>query len=123
VVVLGRTGRNFAAGMSGGMAYVLDEVRATSPRTAATGNGGLEQVVDADAEELKPWCAALREPPATGSTKARVLRQWADVLPQFVKIMPTDYKKALERMAREQEAEAAPPGEMEIALDVVAKQE
>ena len=120
VVVLGRTGRNFAAGMSGGVAYVLDEVGDFAKNRCNTEMVQLEQVVDADAEELKDLIQ--RHCDATGSTKARqILRNWADVLPQFIKIMPTDYKLALERIAREQEAERK--AAQQIALDVVAKQE
>jgi glutamate synthase domain-containing protein 3 len=93
VVVLGRTGRNFAAGMSGGIAYVLDADGGFSGR-CNTELVGLEEVGDTDADELR----ALVEEHAvrTGSAVAtRLLTDWASALPQFVKVMPHDYKRAL----------------------------
>ncbi|MFO1520629.1 MAG: hypothetical protein U1G05_01025 [Kiritimatiellia bacterium] len=120
VVVLGRTGRNFAAGMSGGIAYVLDEAGDFAKNRCNAEMVQLEPVADADAEELKDLIQ--RHLDATNSNKARqILRNWADVLPQFIKIMPTDYKLALERIEREREAERR--AAQQIALDVVAKQE
>ena len=94
VVVLGRTGRNFAAGMSGGIAYVLDEDGAFRGR-CNTELVGLEQLAESDAEELH----ALVEEHGrrTGSAVAeRLLADWNGALPHFVKVMPHDYKRALE---------------------------
>ena len=95
VVVLGPTGRNFAAGMSGGIAYVYD------PHDRFLGNCNLgmvelEKVVaDEDAAELRELIEKHRD--FTGSTVADdVLDSWDDALPQFVKVMPTDYKRVLE---------------------------
>ncbi|HTZ52713.1 MAG TPA: glutamate synthase subunit alpha, partial [Spirochaetia bacterium] len=104
VVVLGRTGVNFAAGMSGGIAYVLDEDQLFDTRC------NLEMV------DVEPVLAAgdrrqLRELVErhvmyTRSEHAtRLLRDWDEILPRFVKVMPIDYRKALERMAREQTRE------------------
>jgi glutamate synthase (NADPH/NADH) large chain len=95
VVVLGATGRNFAAGMSGGIAYVLDvdgEFRNTRCNTAMV---DLEAVTEPDDQEtLKRLVARHRD--ATGSGVARrLLDAWADSLARFVKVMPVDYKKAL----------------------------
>jgi glutamate synthase domain-containing protein 3 len=94
VVVLGRTGRNFAAGMSGGAAYVLDEAGDFSSRCNKE-MVGLEAVeADEDIAELK----ALIEKHAayTGSTVAqRLLADWQNSLKKFVKVMPTDYKRVL----------------------------
>jgi glutamate synthase (NADPH/NADH) large chain/glutamate synthase (ferredoxin) len=94
VVVLGRTGRNFAAGMSGGIAYVLDEDGGFRARCNFE-LVGLEEVGEADAEELR---ALVEEHAAhTGSAVAgRLLADWAGSLPRFVKVMPHDYKRALE---------------------------
>ncbi len=95
VVILGSTGRNFAAGMSGGVAYVWD------PNDAFLGNCNLGMVelekveTDEDAAELR----GLIEQHAayTGSTVASdLLERWEEALPQFVKVMPTDYKRVLE---------------------------
>ena len=94
VVVLGRTGRNFAAGMSGGEAYVLNEDGKFESR-CNRGMVELEQVVDPQDERV------LRElieqyVHHTGSQKGRmVLDSWATRLPQFVKVMPMDYKRVL----------------------------
>ncbi|MFM8408187.1 MAG: glutamate synthase subunit alpha, partial [Pirellulaceae bacterium] len=95
VVVLGQTGRNFAAGMSGGIAYVLDE-EDQLPIRCNLEMVQLEAVEDpADQEELQ----GLIEQHAmyTQSTVARrVLNEWSSLLPKFVKVMPTDYKRVLE---------------------------
>ena len=93
VVVLGRTGRNFAAGMSGGIAYVLDEDGGFRGRCNAE-LVGFEELGEADADELR---ALVEEHAArTGSAvAARLLADWANAVPQFVKVMPHDYKRAL----------------------------
>ncbi len=99
VVVLGPTGRNFAAGMSGGEAFVLDENGAL-PGLCNTDMVDLEPVVDdADRAHLKRMVEDhLRY---TGSSNARrVIDHWDRMLPRFVKVMPTDYKRALEERAR-----------------------
>jgi len=100
VVVLGATGRNFAAGMSGGTAYVLDEA-GDFDRRCNKGMVELEAVeADEDIAELK----ALIEKHAQFTDSAvakRVLRDWNSYLAKFVKVMPTDYKRVLlERKAK-----------------------
>ena len=93
VVVLGRTGRNFAAGMSGGVAYVLDEDGGFRGRCNDE-LVGLEQLDETDAEELRALVDEHLE--RTGSdVAARLLADWDDAVPQFVKVMPHDYKRAL----------------------------
>ena len=94
VVVLGRTGRNFAAGMSGGIAYVLDEDGGFRGRCNAE-LVGFEELDETDADELR---ALVEEHFArTGSAvAARLLADWASAVPQFVKVVPHDYKRALE---------------------------
>jgi glutamate synthase (NADPH/NADH) large chain len=107
VVVLGPTGRNFAAGMSGGVAYVWDP----NKRFLENCNLGmveLERVeTDEDVEELKQLVELHQN--ATGSTVAAdVLDRWDETLPQFVKVMPTDYKRVLmEKKAKQTKAEPA----------------
>ena len=95
VVVLGPTGRNFAAGMSGGIAYVWDRAGDFKIR-CNTGMVELFPVEEvADIAELK----TLIENHAlyTGSTVAKdVLARWEETLPQFVKIFPEDYRRVLE---------------------------
>jgi glutamate synthase domain-containing protein 3 len=93
VVVLGRTGRNFAAGMSGGVAYVLDEDGGFRGRCNDE-LVGLEQLAETDAEELRALVAEHLE--RTGSdVAARLLAGWDDAVQRFVKVMPHDYKRAL----------------------------
>ena len=104
VIVLGPTGRNFAAGMSGGEAYVLDEHGLfrdlCNPEMVF-----LEDLVeDADIAAVRRMLEDHLE--YTGSTNAkRVLENWDEMLPKFVKVMPIDYKRALgERAERERAA-------------------
>ena len=93
VVVLGRTGRNFAAGMSGGIAYVLDEDGGFRGRCNDE-LVGLEQLAEADAEELRALVQEHSE--RTGSdVAARLLAGWDEAVQRFVKVMPHDYKRAL----------------------------
>jgi glutamate synthase domain-containing protein 2/glutamate synthase domain-containing protein 3 len=97
VVVLGRTGRNFAAGMSGGIAYVLDLAGGFEKRC----NGGmvdLEQI----GEEDEAWLRRLvsRHIALTGSSHAsHLLFRWAEVRAQWVKVMPRDFKRVLKAEA------------------------
>jgi glutamate synthase (ferredoxin) len=99
VVVLGSTGRNFAAGMSGGVAYVLD-VEGDFPKRCNMAMVGLEKLVDA--EEIQDVCAMIqRHVEYTNSERARnILRLWEEMAPKFVKVMPKDYKRVLEATKR-----------------------
>jgi glutamate synthase domain-containing protein 2/glutamate synthase domain-containing protein 3 len=102
VVVLGRTGRNFAAGMSGGIAYVYDIDRRFESRCNLE-LVDLEPLTDDDAQEVK---ALIAEHVArTGSMVGRnVLAAWDRTVARFVKVMPRDYRRVLaERAAREAE--------------------
>ena len=92
VVVLGRTGRNFAAGMSGGVAYVLDEHGDFATRCNKE-MVYLEKLDDpAEIDEVKAMIE--RHVEYTGSDLGRrVLANWANNLPKFVKVMPKDYKR------------------------------
>jgi glutamate synthase domain-containing protein 2/glutamate synthase domain-containing protein 3 len=99
VVVLGPTGRNFAAGMSGGIAYVLDP----DDRFPARCNMELVEFEAIDEREAQDLRRLISEHAArTGSPVAeRVLRDWDDTLPSFVKVMPRDYRRALAELAAE----------------------
>jgi glutamate synthase (ferredoxin) len=100
VVVLGATGRNFAAGMSGGVAYVLDEAGDFATRCNAQ-MVGLEKVEAAEAEELRQLIK--RHADLTKSQKAfKVLALWEEMVPKFVKVMPKDYKRVLQALAKAQ---------------------
>jgi glutamate synthase (NADPH/NADH) large chain/glutamate synthase (ferredoxin) len=121
VVVLGPTGRNFAAGMSGGLAFVLDEDGTLRKRINPAMLEQLEALDEADAIELRDLVAEHVQ--RTGSPVGRrVLDEFEALLPRFVKVFPTDYKRVLQELAR-QEAEAsapAPAHEFEDdAVDVV----
>jgi glutamate synthase (NADPH/NADH) large chain len=108
VVILGPTGRNFAAGMSGGVAYVWAPHRDLFKKNFNEGMADLEDVIDEqDVDELKQLIELHQN--GTGSTVAAdVLDRWDETLPQFVKVMPTDYKRVLmERNAKQQLAVAA----------------
>ena len=101
VVVLGATGLNFAAGMSGGVAYVLDEDGGFAGR-CNMGMVGFEALAPEDVSELR---ALIEEHLArTGSpVAARVLGDWDGLLGRgaFVKVMPHDYKRVLAEQAEE----------------------
>ncbi len=102
VVVLGKTGRNFAAGMSGGIAYIWDR-EGNFSRQCNPGTVELEAVdADEDVNELKTLIQNHMK--YTGSTVAReVLDNWGNSLKQFVKVMPTDYKRVLQEAAQQKE--------------------
>jgi glutamate synthase (ferredoxin) len=97
VVVLGRTGRNFAAGMSGGVAYILDEQGDFATR-CNTQMVGLEKLEDP--EEIQDLRQLIqRHADYTQSQKAlQVLAHWEATLPKFVKVMPRDYKRVLQAL-------------------------
>jgi glutamate synthase (NADPH/NADH) large chain len=107
VVILGPTGRNLAAGMSGGVAYVF-----APDRDVLRLNCNLE-LVELETVEAAEDVAELQEmiqrhAEFTGSTVARgILDTWDASLPQFVKVMPRDYKRALAEMAAETELATA----------------
>jgi glutamate synthase (NADPH/NADH) large chain len=134
VVVLGATGRNFAAGMSGGTAYVYDpedrfrdlcnhagvklepvladdgrpaeEHERPRQRSVSVENNGMGNPLRFDAERLR--IVVERHLLFTGSARAReLLENWDAALPRFVKVMPTEYRRALLELAAEQEAKAA----------------
>ena len=142
VVVIGPTGRNFAAGMSGGIAYVLDEdgdferrcnlamvelepvpsengvMERTRHQTGDLESHGLVDVTDMtrfDEERLRQLIE--RHLHYTGSERARaILDDWGAYLPKFVKVMPVEYRRALEEMARQQVLDTTGLGEIEIGL-------
>jgi len=135
VVVLGKTGRNFAAGMSGGIAYVYDEdgtfaqlcntaMVDLEPLSAAVDEDdgslgdrpqqrpssvddyGMGGVLHHDAERLK--ILVERHKLHTGSARAaELLDRWDEALPKFVKVMPRDYRRALQQLDAEREEAAS----------------
>jgi len=134
VVVLGRTGRNFAAGMSGGVAYVFDEdgqfARRCNPSMVA-----LDKVVP-QGEQTGPAVGLHREMADelllkkliedhhrwTGSLRAReLLDSWAEARGKFVKVFPHEYKRVLAGRAAKAEAAAATSKAQASAVAVPAK--
>jgi glutamate synthase (NADPH/NADH) large chain len=130
VMVLGDTGRNFAAGMSGGIAYVYDPnarfkalcnmaqvdlepiaaISADGPnrprqRSVSVDDNGMGDPLGFDAERLR--ILVERHLLFTGSAKARtLLDNWDNALKNFVKVMPRDYRRALTDLRKEQLAAA-----------------
>ncbi len=121
VVVLGKTGRNFAAGMSGGVAYVYDEDGQFGKR-CNTAQVALDKVLPAAEQQTAIDKAIWHKGQAdeallkkliedhhrwTGSLRAReILDNWGASLAKFVKVFPNEYKRALGEINAKQEAEA-----------------
>jgi glutamate synthase (NADPH) large chain len=107
VVVLGPTGRNFAAGMSGGVAYVYD------PDDDFEHFRCNVEMVDLEALEHPEDIAELRRmierhwKTTDSSVARRILDNFTDSLTRFIKVMPVDYKNALARLAPEKAKEEA----------------
>jgi glutamate synthase domain-containing protein 3 len=99
-VILGPIGRNFAAGMSGGIAYIWDEDEHARQRIN-TSMVELEDLIDPhEINELKSLIAEHAQ--VTGSERAeRILSTWDVQLRKFIKVIPYDYKRALARIAVE----------------------
>jgi glutamate synthase (NADPH/NADH) large chain len=134
VVVLGRTGRNFAAGMSGGLAYVYDperqfkarcnlsmvdlialdlapaadaeDARRPAQRPVGVHDAGMGDMLRFDRERLRTLLE--RHLLYTGSARARaLLEDWENALGAFVKVMPKDYRRALLDLEAERSAAGA----------------
>jgi glutamate synthase (NADPH/NADH) large chain/glutamate synthase (ferredoxin) len=96
VVVLGKTGRNFAAGMSGGVAFVLDE-NGIFKHQCNLSMVELEPVKD-PADQTLLRSLIERHQQYTGSRKAKkVLDEWSATLPKFLRVMPVEYKRVLQQ--------------------------
>ncbi|MGY8788947.1 MAG: GltB/FmdC/FwdC-like GXGXG domain-containing protein, partial [Pseudomonadales bacterium] len=101
VVILGDTGRNFGAGMSGGIAYVLDK-EGDFLNKCNTGTFELESLeTESDIQELKHL--VQNHLSYTNSTVAEeILANWEEEICNFVKVMPIDYKRVLMELAAEE---------------------
>lgn len=114
IVVLGKTGYNFAAGMSGGIAYVLDEMQLFDTLC----NLDMVELESMKLTEDKRLLKELieRHYKWTGSKQAeRILSSWQDMLGKFVKVVPIDYRKSLEKMrAAEQRYTETTPATEEV---------
>jgi len=133
VVVLGKTGRNFAAGMSGGVAYVYDEdgqfasrcntamvslervlspteQKAATPRTKLHAGQSDEQLLKKLLEEHNRW---------TGSRRAReILDHWKETRGRFIKVFPNEYKRALAEMHEREALESGSGNDAAVAVHV-----
>ena len=99
VVILGPAGRNFAAGMSGGIAYVLDE-NGDFPSRCNMQMINLEKLEDPDEIEAL-WKMIQRHQTYTRSDRAaKILGNWKQMVPLFVKVMPKDYKRVLNSLKK-----------------------
>jgi len=99
VVVLGATGRNFAAGMSGGVAYVLDE-RGAFDKNCNMQMVGLEKLEDLEEIQQVREMIEKHQKYTQSQKAAHVLQNWNQMLPKFVKVMPKDYKRVLAAFKR-----------------------
>jgi glutamate synthase domain-containing protein 3 len=105
VVVLGKCGRNFAAGMSGGLAYVLDEKGDFGEKRCNTAAVDLEPV---GTDEDMLLTLITRHAETTGSPRAKwIIENWEQMLPKFIKIFPHEYRRVLK--ARSSVAQALVP--------------
>jgi glutamate synthase domain-containing protein 3 len=106
VVILGETGRNFAAGMSGGIAYIWDRAGDFN-LNCNLATVELERI-EADEEEQEVKEMIRRHQSYTGSEVAsRVLDDWSTFISQCVKVMPIDYKRVLLEMQKQQQTATA----------------
>ena len=104
-VILGPTGRNFAAGMSGGLAFVFDEFGGFKHRINPTMVDQIEDLDEADLIELRELVEEHHQ--RTGSTVAeRILGDWDALSRKFVKVFPADYKRVLAELAAQESANA-----------------
>jgi len=115
VIVLGRAGRNFAAGMSGGIAYVLDEKGDFAEKRCNLAGVDLEPVMDTgDMHLLRHWIT--RHVEATGSPRAEwILDNWSSMLPKFIKIFPHEYKRVLGIERKKEVVEQSAPFASSVA--------
>jgi glutamate synthase domain-containing protein 3 len=100
VIVLGKTGRNFAAGMSGGIAYVLDDNGTFAKESCNKASVDLEEVNDPQDQQLLHRYIA-KHFDTTGSPRAKwILENWLTMIPKFVKVFPHEFKRVLTQEAR-----------------------
>ncbi len=122
VVVLGRTGRNFAAGMTGGVAYVLDESGEFAARLCNRSGVDLEPVTSVDDVDALQVLVS-RHFQATASPRAKdVLARWEEFLPKFVKVFPHELKRVLGMPRLDRRAPARLPGQQAPAGQPAAGQ-
>ncbi len=102
VVILGATGRNFAAGMSGGIAYILDE-DGKFPGHCNQALVRLESLQDTEEIETVRNMIQRHAQYTQSQRAAQILENWDKFLPSFVKVIPTDYQRVLQSLKRVKE--------------------
>jgi glutamate synthase (NADPH/NADH) large chain len=115
VVVLGRTGRNFGAGMSGGIAFVLDEFGELEQR-CNTGLVELSHVTDSGQRELLRHLVEQHARYTDSARAKRELGRWERAEKLFVAVVPTEYRKALERQAEADAANVIPAARRRLVI-------
>jgi len=91
---LGKTGGNFAAGMSGGIAFVLDEKGDFAEKRCNTAAVDLEPVANGDVQVLYDLIA--KHVAYTGSPRGKwILENWESMVPRFIKVFPHEYKRVM----------------------------
>lgn len=106
VVVLGSTGRNFAAGMSGGLAYVLDRDNEFEIHCNKSAVDLVKVDKEKDAQQLKSLIEEHFQSTQSAVAK-KVLDEWEKSLPKFVKVYPTDYRRVIEERKKQNELQVA----------------
>ena len=104
-VILGEIGRNFAAGMSGGIAYLFNEKGIFDERKFNLEMVELEDLTPQDIETVKDLIGNHVKYTSSALAK-KILKDWSKNSKKFIKVMPTDYKKALEILAKEKKINA-----------------
>ncbi len=116
-LVLGKCGRNFAAGMTGGIAYVFDERGDFTEKRCNLASVDLEPVMEARDIELVQNLV-LKHFQVTGSRRAQwILDNWAEVLPRFIKVYPHEFKRVLGISRSQQQYVPGAPPPVPVAVE------
>lgn len=122
VVVLGTVGKNFGAGMSGGIAYVLADDKAEFKKLCNQEMIGFEGLEAQEADEVKAMIERHLE--YTDSQKAAfILENWSQMSSKFVKVIPNDYKRMITRIEEQKEAGLSEEEAIMSAFEENAQQE
>jgi len=113
VVVLGATGKNFAAGMSGGLAFVLDESGDFSARQCNRSMVDLDPLTPDDEELVKSL--VRKHVQFTGSKRgAMILERWNELKSRFIKVFPHDYKRVMSMPPPQAQQSSSSKGAREV---------
>jgi len=106
VICIGDTGRNFGAGMSGGIAYILDEKGDFISKRLNADMVNVYQLIECDDAEIKEVRTRLeKHVKLTASVRGKhVIDNWNDILPKFIKVLPSDYERVLIAVSRAEES-------------------